>query len=93
MRLDLRSGEERPCGMSNHHFSCTDRTEDPCDSQACTDDACFCDDSTLKAVGACEQCMFNALIAGNLQMTDPREGNQVALTGASAQSNIAHGNT
>lgn len=25
--------------------------------------------------------MFNALIAGNLQQTDPREGGQVALTG------------
>ncbi|KAI0727741.1 hypothetical protein C8Q72DRAFT_838302 [Fomitopsis betulina] len=47
---------------------------------ACTDTACFCNDTTIGAVASCEQCMFNALIAGNLQQTDPREGGQVALT-------------
>ncbi|KAH9921104.1 uncharacterized protein B0H18DRAFT_1021906 [Fomitopsis serialis] len=47
---------------------------------ACTDDTCLCNTTTIQDVATCEQCMFNALIAGDLQMTDPREGSQVALT-------------
>jgi len=47
---------------------------------ACTDDSCLCNSTTIQDVATCEQCMFNALIAGDLKMTDPREGSQVALT-------------
>ncbi|TFY52556.1 hypothetical protein EVJ58_g9950 [Rhodofomes roseus] len=48
--------------------------------KSCTDDACFCTTTMIQQVATCEQCMFDALIAGDLMMTDPREGSQVALT-------------
>ncbi|KZT68103.1 hypothetical protein DAEQUDRAFT_790920, partial [Daedalea quercina L-15889] len=60
---------------------CTTQCEPARNSlSSCTDDTCFCNTTTIENVAACEQCMFNQLIAGDLQMTDPREGSQVALT-------------
>ncbi|PCH43065.1 hypothetical protein WOLCODRAFT_153117 [Wolfiporia cocos MD-104 SS10] len=45
-----------------------------------TSSSCLCDSATVTAITACEQCMFDALIAGDLPMVDPREGSQTALT-------------
>ncbi|EPQ55805.1 hypothetical protein GLOTRDRAFT_111010 [Gloeophyllum trabeum ATCC 11539] len=49
--------------------------------QACgTDDACLCNNATVSAITACQQCMFNQLIAENIPMPDPRAGSSAALT-------------
>ncbi|GBE87149.1 hypothetical protein SCP_1003960 [Sparassis crispa] len=52
--------------------------------QACTDDVCLCDMSTVTAVTACEQCMFNDLISKNTVSSDPRAGSATALSAYAA---------
>ncbi|CCM03224.1 uncharacterized protein FIBRA_05349 [Fibroporia radiculosa] len=49
--------------------------------QACgTSNTCLCDSATVTLITACEQCMFDELIAQNLPMVDPRAGSATALT-------------
>jgi len=53
--------------------------------QACgTNDSCLCNSTTVAAITACEQCMFNDLIAKNIPMPDPRAGSATALTAYAA---------
>jgi len=52
--------------------------------QACTTDACLCDSATVTAITACEQCMFDALIANDTTSADPRAGSATALTAYAA---------
>jgi len=44
-------------------------------------DFCLCKPATVAAITACQQCMFNDLIARFAQTTDPRAGSATALTG------------
>jgi hypothetical protein len=48
--------------------------------QACNaDDACLCNNATVTAVTACQQCYFTNIINDNRQMPDPRAGSTPAL--------------
>jgi len=48
--------------------------------QACSDDdACLCNNETVTAITACQQCYFTNIIDDNRQMPDPRAGSTPAL--------------
>ncbi|KIM77386.1 hypothetical protein PILCRDRAFT_825345 [Piloderma croceum F 1598] len=49
-----------------------------------TNDSCLCNNATVSAILACEQCMFTELINQNAQMPDPRAGSTPALAAYSA---------
>jgi len=49
-----------------------------------TNDSCLCDSATVTNITACEQCMFNDVIAKNARPTDPRAGFTSALTAYAA---------
>jgi len=53
------------------------------------DDACLCSSATVTNVTACEQCMFNDVIAKNARPTDPRTGSTPALTAYAAACSAA----
>jgi len=52
----------------------------------CTDsnDACLCNNATVTAITACEQCYFNDLIKRNVAMSDPTKNPSPALAAYSA---------
>ncbi|KZT03327.1 uncharacterized protein LAESUDRAFT_751737 [Laetiporus sulphureus 93-53] len=49
-----------------------------------TSNSCLCNSTTVTLITSCEQCMFDALIAEDLPMPDPRAGSATALTAYSA---------
>ncbi|CDO76757.1 hypothetical protein BN946_scf185028.g8 [Trametes cinnabarina] len=56
--------------------------DDPVLTTQCGDanDACLCSNATVTAIVACEQCMFNELIAQNRAPQDPRAGQTAAIS-------------
>jgi len=65
------------------------RCQAQCDSattaiHACVDDNCLCDNTTVTAIVACEQCMFDVVIATNNPKPDPKAGSTPVLAAYSA---------
>jgi len=52
--------------------------------QACSDDNCLCNNTTVTAIVGCEQCMFNVVIATNNPKPDPKAGSASVLAAYSA---------
>lgn len=53
--------------------------------KACNnDDGCLCNNATVTAVTACQQCFFTTIIEDNRKMPEPLAGSTPALAGGSA---------
>ena len=53
--------------------------------KACNnDDGCLCNNATVTAVTACQQCFFTTVIQDNRKMPEPLAGSTPALTGGLA---------